>query len=269
LSEGALVLHVLDVEEDAAVVETDVVFDVPGAVVAGLGLVKGTWCADADRAIVAVVVHDVEDSVAQQALTVVVGGSGRSAYQGAHASSHRHLRCDLMDTTHLISIAQVGATAFVGVVAGFITWKMQSKQIDIAKGVKEIARAQHETAATKLRLELFEKRFEVYKEVLACIDTYILYSPKTTDEEFKSMRIRWSAACSSIKFLFDEPTHQYIGIVMGNAILDHAALVDALERHKDHVPSSAELNMKHSDNFVVLKNAIEETQKRMSPFLTL
>ena len=174
-----------------------------------------------------------------------------------------------MNATHWISIAQALATAFVGIVAVFITYRMQSKQIDIEKGVKEIVRAQHETAATKLRLELFEKRYGAYKEVLSCIDAYILYGPETTAEEYKIMKIRWSAACIPFKFLFDESIHLHVSFTLGNAIVDHAALLDALERHKDHAADLAETKTKFTENFNALKDAIREFDKKVKPFLSI
>lgn len=173
-----------------------------------------------------------------------------------------------MDTTHLISIAQVGATAFVGIVAGFITWKMQSKQLDIAKGLQEIARAQHETAATKLRLELFEKRFEVYKEVLSCVDAYLFYTHKTTDEEFKNMRTRWSAACSPAKFLFGESIQLSAISALGEAIMTRVALQDNLERHKNDASDFAETKIEVSENFNELKDAVKRLDKEVKPFLS-
>jgi hypothetical protein len=115
-----------------------------------------------------------------------------------------------MNVTHWISIAQVGATAFVGIVAGFITWKMQSKQIDIAKGLQEIARAQHETAATKLRLELFETRFEAYKEVLSHIKTAINYDYYKNEVDVKILFEEHKNSCAPMKFLFNEYIHDYL-----------------------------------------------------------
>jgi hypothetical protein len=123
-----------------------------------------------------------------------------------------------MNITHWISIAQALATAFVGIVAVTITWKMQSKQIDIANGVKEIARGQHETAATKLRLELFEKRFKAYQEVVTCMDEAFVHEDDDDYAIFDVINAKYDKACAPIRYLFDLHVYNIVTVDIKQSI---------------------------------------------------
>jgi hypothetical protein len=126
------------------------------------------------------------------------------------AMTHPPSLFEQLTIAHWISIAQVVATALVGVIAGVITWVMQSRQIDVAKGLKDIARGQHETAATKLRLELFEKRFKAYEEVLTCMDIVSEYDGGKNHHYSQELNRRFIKSYAPIKYLFNESIYEYL-----------------------------------------------------------
>lgn len=171
-----------------------------------------------------------------------------------------------MDTTHIISVAQVGATAFVGIVAGFITWKMQSKQIDIAKGLQEIARAQHETAATKLRLELFEKRFKAYENLVISIEKIYNYDNHNGQMDILRMYEEFKRARAPIRYLFDESVFRYLKDEVTVAI---RSFLLAIEKDlKDNVISKEDFySIEKKEYRIVIARSFNKLEKMIGPTL--
>lgn len=172
-----------------------------------------------------------------------------------------------MQATQWISIAQVVATAFVAIVAGFITWKMQSKQIDIAKGLQEIARGQHETAATKLRLELFERRNKAFEEVLDALDDLSHYSNRTAAEVLIDMQDRWFRAYQPTKYLFDESFYKHLRYKIGRNIIDHIEITNAFMAHLTIDEKHYELKTKYQQSLMEFNLIYEDLVNRAVPFL--
>lgn len=176
-------------------------------------------------------------------------------------------RLHRMTATHWISVAQVIATAFVGIVAGFITWKMQSKQIDIAKGLQEIARGQHETAATKLRLELFERRFKAYEDLLSSMDKICTYNDNTESEELRIWNLEFIKTCTPIKYLFDESVYAYLKEDLSSMFESYCQAWDRYflaDRTQNKKPQH---DIDINDTYMELMLAYKVLESKVAPFL--
>lgn len=103
------------------------------------------------------------------------------------------------------TVAIIAAT-----IAASITWFVQTKQIEVARGVKEIARAQYETASTKLRLDLFDKIFNAYSELIEVLNETFNYSGDYRYEEINELHTKFDKACLTIEFLFNKELYIYL-----------------------------------------------------------
>jgi hypothetical protein len=169
--------------------------------------------------------------------------------------------------THWISIAQVVATAFVGIVAGFITWKMQSRQIDIAKGLQEIARGQHETAATKLRLELFERRFKAYEDLLSSMDKLCGYNDNTESVELNYWNLEFIKACMPIKYLFNESVYAYLKNDLNSMFESYCQAWDRYFLADRTQSRNPQHDVDVNDAYMKLMSAYKELEIKVAPYL--
>lgn len=176
---------------------------------------------------------------------------------------------DLITATHWISIAQVVATAFVGVIAGFITWKMQSKQIDIANGLREIARAQHETAATKLRLELFEKRFEAYTNVVKAMQEVFDFGLEQSDLTMFDVDFIMNNAIAPMRYLFDDSIYNLLKENIYSIVADYLITNEHTKNHGVLDPEYIKLQNENTTKRVELHNLMRELGNKIVPYLRI
>lgn len=91
------------------------------------------------------------------------------------------------------------------VIAGAITILIQSRQIEVARQVRDIAHRQSLNAETKLRLDLFQHRFKALQDVERCINKVLKMGGYKEEyhEEF-------AGVVSPMRYLFDETMHSFL-----------------------------------------------------------
>lgn len=171
--------------------------------------------------------------------------------------------------THWISLLQVAATAFVGIVAGFITWKMQSKQIDIAKGLQEIARGQHQTAATKLRLELFERRYKSYEALIHSIESIDAINRQVNDQMLVEMRKNYNLACKPIKYLFDEEISCYLTKAVDQILINHIVVMDEFYNNKKIGDEREQQKIEFNKTCIAINDVYIKLDDLVGPYLKI
>jgi hypothetical protein len=108
------------------------------------------------------------------------------------------------------TFAQPIAVAGAAIAATVITYKIGSRQANIADAQRRIAEAQRDIAYDKLKHDLFDKRYEIYLAAKRLIEGMLVPPPgdavkRHTDPEIKRLRLKLDEA----RFFFPPDTRAY------------------------------------------------------------
>jgi hypothetical protein len=114
------------------------------------------------------------------------------------------------------------ATVVAAATAVFVTWRLGSGQTKIAQQQAETARQQAKTAKNQLRLNLFEKRYAVYKDIERGLEV-LLTPPDEPEAELKMVQL--FMGLNDAAFFFSPATCEWLKTVRedSQAFLDAAA----------------------------------------------
>lgn len=104
-----------------------------------------------------------------------------------------------------LEIIRAGAPVLAALLAGGVAWKFGSIQAGIARQQAATAAAAAATAKQKLKLDLFDRRWTVYRAAVDTISFVLNQKEFPSEEEFKYL-----AAVQSSRWLFDDLIWDYL-----------------------------------------------------------
>jgi hypothetical protein len=110
----------------------------------------------------------------------------------------------------LHDFAGPAATFFAGGVAILVTWTLGRRQVGIASRQAEIAAQQADTAQYRLRYDLFEKRYVIYRTTHEILDIMIRDGFHTLDHKDIAAKFR---VLDEARFLFPPKICAFLGSV--------------------------------------------------------
>lgn len=152
---------------------------------------------------------------------------------------------------YFVALAPPSITALI---AAFVAW---------------VAYQQWRTNTEKLRLDLYNRRFDVYAQTLAFYQALVIYDPAFNGDDFRRVRADFIKACRESRFLFDKEST--ISSIM-NKMLDKSYVVSGFkETAKDMANADTEAFSKMSteshDTLMVFGISIEKLENALAPYL--
>ena len=151
-------------------------------------------------------------------------------------------------------------TLLAAIAAGFISWRLGKGQLRIARAQATTAIEQRDIARDKLRLDLFEERFECYKAVEAFSTKYASRGLKQFDDEMLRGLWEFDKHLSKAYFLFPSDIHGYL-----NELRDRATKIPQLAAVRDSGdPQSRQLAI--TQGYDLLRELLSETTRAREIF---
>ena len=138
-------------------------------------------------------------------------------------------------------------------------------QIVVSLAVAYFAWAQLKTNRTKLRLDLYNRRFAVFEKTLSYFQTY--YSPTATEVEVRKSADDFVRAYRESRFLFGDDSAVYAALtkikdVLGELVaLDRRGAAESLDQDAARVVANRRMSLPDPSN---LMKSLEEA---MAPWL--
>jgi len=161
----------------------------------------------------------------------------------------------------LLNYVQAIGPVVVALIAALIAFIIQKRQLGVAKSVRDIAEAQAKIAEQKLKLDQFEKRFEVFQRVDAAIADVFTPGKKAADKHRQFID-----AIAPVRYLFNEEMYSYLR----NRVLVH---IDHFLGYQDYAgeqpPDGDEYGNRMDDEINWLKYQHDEIHRLCGPFLMI
>ncbi len=120
---------------------------------------------------------------------------------------------------------QISGTLFIAGIAAWITWRMQNRQVDIARGALR-------TSENKLRLDLFDKRYAMFLAGRSLIsDQHMLGVDTENTSSFTRMQALIEATVGA-SWLLDDQVEKFLKQVADGAVERYRDYQDRLRRNQ-------------------------------------
>lgn len=133
---------------------------------------------------------------------------------------------------YLIAAAPL-ATAFVAIQQWLLSRKqheIQRNQLKLSGEQKKISVTQKEIARGKLKLEVFEKRYELYKQFKDKLNEFIIKMHKASYEELSHLHDELMSLSYEFSFLYNEN----VSINIDRSINDCLQIIENKRKFKNH-----------------------------------
>lgn len=157
-------------------------------------------------------------------------------------------------------------TAFI---AAGITWYWQGRQNAVAREVKNIAQNQHVVAQTKLNLDLFEKKFAAYREVLASIHEFQVYSSHLDEQMRDKLIVNYVYSIQPIKYLFNIEIFNFLNGDFKELLRDYIDHMDLLQTVERNTLQRTHYGLILGNTANAIKESIEEFDDKVYPLLKI
>lgn len=121
-----------------------------------------------------------------------------------------------MAQSELLEVVRAAAPLLAAGIAGVVAWKFGSIQAGIARQQAETAAASAKTARNKLKLDLFERRWAIYKIASASISAALSGSGLTNEEEYE-----YQKAIRGARWIFDKDVETYLEVTLWRIFIDY------------------------------------------------
>jgi len=151
-----------------------------------------------------------------------------------------------MTQSEWVELIRAGAPVLAACIAGVVAWKFGSIQAGIARQQAATAAAAAQTAKSKLKLDLFERRYDMYEFTVRAL---VSMDQATEDQNAKDMAFLYELR--KARWIFGEDVHKFLQEEVWPALLKYRfaqnELKKATERHQ----------------FEAAANSISEQQMRL------
>ena len=140
----------------------------------------------------------------------------------------------------------------------------------IAAFVAWVAYQQWRTNTEKLRLDLYNRRFDVYAQTLAFYQALIIYDPSADEDSFRKIRADFIKACRESQFLFDKSSK--ISAIV-NQMHDKSYAVSGFKENAKKMAASGDpetlskMSTESHDTLMMFLIYIEKLEHALAPYL--
>jgi hypothetical protein len=167
-----------------------------------------------------------------------------------------------MTVSEWLSLLGSVSTICAAGVAGWVAHRIGFSQIEVAKQQAAAAASEAEVAKNKLKLDLFERRLNIYETITEYISEYI-------NEPYQSVSSNIHTVANSSAWLFGEDVHLHLKDIILPQMWAIAELRNRIQNADQNPVELISLSNELSDMTIDLVTQSYKTATLVKPYLTI